>query len=351
LLDRERAEASSKKGLCSKIKNRGNDSATALKQEILTDTACEVRNQAASSALEAYFRLAETEAKSEQAERAAIVLADAVARVRRMKAGGVKTPPELDTFERKEIDLKSDTAQLRLAQNRLQHDLKALLGPPANAPANLIRPALDMDAYVAAEDSAAEVAKGLANRPELRMWRALGQRLDAASLPVAQAALQAVNPLAGGALDKGASSGSAGLKTLLARCKGHTDPGTVRQQILIYQCEREEQIASDIRRDVQQLAIQTEILILARLRAADRQRHADELIERQAKGLGSFAEAAEARLESLKSRGTVVEAAATLLIYKAKLRQDQGLLAAECCPECADACPTCAGSTPCATAP
>jgi hypothetical protein len=351
LLDRERAEPNRKQGLCSRLKNHGSDSAAALRQEILTDTACEVRNQTASSALEAYFRLAETEAKSEQAEKAAIVLADAVARVKNMKARGVKTPAELDTFERKEIDLRSDTAQLRLAQNRLQHDLKALLGAPANAPANLIRCDLNMNAYVAPQDSAAEVAKGLATRPELRMWRTLGQSLDAASLPVAQAALQAVNPLAGGALDKGARSGGAGLKALLERCKGQKDPGTVRQEVLIYECEREEQIASDIRRDVEQLAIQAEILILARLRAADRQRHADELIDRQAKGLGSFAETAEARLESLRARGTVVEAAATLLIYKAKLQQDQGLLAAECCPDCGDACPTCAGSIPCATAP
>jgi hypothetical protein len=40
-----------------------------------------------------------------------------------------------------------------------------------------------------------------------------------------------------------------------------------------------------------------------------------------------------------------------LLIYEVKLRQDQGLLAAECCPRCEAACPTSAGSIPCATAP
>jgi outer membrane protein TolC len=351
LLDHERAEPDRKQGLYAKLKNHGSTQATTLKQEILTDTACEVRNKTASSALEAYFRLAETEARSELAEKSAVVLADAVARVRQLKAQGVKTPPELDTFEYKEIDLKSDTAQLRLAQIRLQHDLKELLGQPANAPANLIQPVLDMDSYVAPGESAAEVAKGLATRPELRMWRTLGQSLDAASLPVAQSALQAVNPLAGGALDKGARSGHAGLKAVLELCKGHADAETVRQEILAYESEREEQIASDIRRDVRQLAIQTEILILARRRVADRQRHVQDLTDRQARGLSSFADTAEARLEFLRARGTVVEAAATLLIYKVKLRQDQGLLAAECCPGCEAACPNAAGSIPCATAP
>jgi hypothetical protein len=351
LLDRERAEPDRKHGLYSRLKNHGGAGATALKQEILTDAACEIRNLTASSALEAYFRLAETEARSDLAETAAAVLADAVARGRQLKAKGVKTPPELDALERKEIDLKSDTAQLRLAQTRLQHDLKALLGPPANAPANLIRPVLDMDNYVSPGDSAAEVAKGLATRPELRMWRTLGQSLDTASLPVAQSALQTVNPLAGGALDKGARSSGAHLKAVLEMCKGQTDAETVRQQILAYQSEREEQIASDIRRDVRLLAIQTEILILARRRAADNQRRVEELAEKQAKGLSSFAETAEARLEWLKARGTVVEAAATLLIYKVKLRQDQGLLAAECCPGCEAAGPSAAGSIPCTTAP
>jgi hypothetical protein len=351
LLDRERAESDRKQGLHSRLKNHGNAQASALKQEILGDTACEVRNQTASSALEAYFRLAETEARSELAEKAAVVLADAVARGRNLKAQGIKTPPELDALERKQIDLKSDTAQLRLAQTRLQHDLKALLGPPANAPAHLIRPVLDMDAYVAPGDSAAEVAKGLATRPELRMWRTLGQSLDAASLPVAQSALQTVNPLAGGALDKGARSGRAGLKALLELCKGQADAETVRQEILTYESEREEQIASDIRRDVQLLAIQAEILFLARYRAADNKRRVEELTERQTKGLSSFADTAEARLEFLRARGTVVEAAATLLIYKVKLRQDQGLLAAECCPGCEPTCPTAVGSIPGTTVP
>jgi hypothetical protein len=351
LLDREREKPERKQGLYSRLKNHGDDRATGLKQEILLDAACEIRNKMASSALEAYFRLAETEARSELAERAAAVLADAVARGRQLKAKGIKTPPELDTLERKEIDLKSDTAQLRLAQTRLQHDLKALLGPPANAPANLIRPVLDMDDYVPPGDTAAEVAKGLSTRPELRMWRTLGQSLDAASLPVAQAALQTVNPLAGGALDKGARSSGAHLKAVLEMCKGQTDAETIRQQILTYESEREEQIASDIRRNVRLLAIQTEILILARHRAADSQRRVEESTDRQAKGISSFADTAEAQLEWLKARGTVVEAAATLLIYKVKLRQDQGLLAAECCPGCEAAGPSAAGSIPCTTAP
>jgi hypothetical protein len=351
LLDRERAEPERKHGLYSRLKNHGSAGATALKQEILADAACEIRNKMASSALEAYFRLAETEARSELAEKAAPVLADAVARGRQLKAKGVQTPPAVDTLERKEIDLKSDRAQLRLAQARLQHDLKLLLGPPANAPANLIRPVLDMDDYVPPGDSAAEVAKGLATRPELRMWRTLGQSLDAASLPIAQSALQTVNPLAGGALDKGSRSGSTGLKAVVELCKGQADAETVRQQILTYQSEREEQIASDIRRDVQLLAIQTEILILARRRAADSKRRVEELTEREARGLGSFADTAEARLEWLRDRGTVVEAAATLLIYKVKVREDQGLLAAECCPGCEAAGSTAAGNIPCTTAP
>jgi hypothetical protein len=351
LLDHERVESNCKQGLCSKLKNHGNARASRLRQEILADAACEIRNQTASSALEAYFRLAEADARSELAEKASLVLADAVARGHRLKAQGIKTPPEVDTLDRKEIDLKSDTAQLRLAQTRLQHDLKALLGAPANAPEHVIRPVLEMDDYAGPRDSAAEVAIGLATRPELRMWRTLVQCLDAGSLPVAQSALQAVNPLAGGALDKGARSGCACLNAVLELCKGGADPETVRQEILAYEAEREEQIASDIRRDVRLLAIQTEILILARRRAADSQRRVDDVTERQARGLSSFADTADARLESLRDRGKVVEAAASLLIYQAKLRQDQGLLAAECCPGCGAACPTAAGSIPGTTAP
>jgi outer membrane protein TolC len=351
LLDQEREESDRKQGAHGKLLNHGSARATALRNEILNDTACEIRNLTASSALEAYFRLAETEARSELAEKAAAVAAEAMERGRELKARGVKTPSELDTLERKQIDLQADTAQLRLAQARLQHDLKALLGPPANSPRNLIRPVLDMDAYVAPGDSAAEVARGLASRPELRMWRTLGESLDAATLPVAQSAIQAVNPLAGGALDKGTHSCGALLKVVLEMCKGRADVEAVRRQILTYGAEREQQIASDIRRDVRYLAIQTEILILARRRAASNHRHVEEVVDGQAKGINSFADTAQARLEYLKARGTVVEAAATLLIYQAKLRQGQGLLAAECWPGCQAATPIDAGSIPGTTAP
>ena len=141
------------------------------------------------------------------------------------------------------------------------------------------------------------------------------------------------------------------MKTVLEMCKGQADAEAVRQQILTYEAEREQQIASDIRRDVRQIAIQTEILILARRRAADNQRRVEELSEKQAKGISSFADVAEARLEWLKARGTVVEAAATLLIYKVKLREDQGLLVAECSTGSEAACPSAAGSIPGTTAP
>ena len=151
-------------------------------------------------------------------------------------------------------------------------------------------------------------------------------------------------------MDKGARGGAC-LGAVLALCKGQGDVETVRQEILAYEAEREQQIASDIRRDVQQLAIQTEILILARRRAADNQRRVEELAEQQARGLSSFADTAQARLEFLKARSQVVEAEVTLLIYKVKLKQDQGLLAAECCPGCEPACPTPAGNIPCTTTP
>jgi hypothetical protein len=351
LLDREREDLDRKQGAHFMFLNHKSTQATTLKDEILTDAANEVRNQTASGALEAYFRLAETEARSELAEKAAFVIADAVARGRKLKDQGFKTPPELDTLERKEIDLKSDTAQLRLAQTRLQHDLKALLGPPANSPPHLIRPVLDMHDYVPPGEISAEVANGLAYRPELRMWRTLGQSLDAASLPVAQSALQTVNPLAGSAPGKGASSGGIGLKALLAMCKGQADADAVRQEILIYEASREQQIASDIRRDVRLIAIQTEILVLARRRAADNLRRVEELTEQQAKGLTTFADTAKAQLDFLQARGTVVEAVATLFIYQVKLRQDQGLLTCECYPGSEAVGPTPSGSIPGTTAP
>ena len=141
------------------------------------------------------------------------------------------------------------------------------------------------------------------------------------------------------------------MRAVLERCKGGADAEAVRQQILAYGAEREQQIASDIHRDVRLLAIQTEVLKLNRRRAADAQKRVEEAAEREAKGLASFADTAQARLEFLRVRNDMAEAAATLLIYQVKLREDQGLLAFECYAGPEAACPTAAGSTPGTTPP
>lgn len=310
-----------------------------LKAGILHDSAREVRNQTAGLALEAYYSLAETEARRELVQIALVTVSDSAKRLKELKMKGAKPPAELEAIERKQVELLSDLKQLELGEVRLQFQLGRLLGLDQEPQRYEVRPVLDASDLTPPGVLEAEVARGLACRPELAMWRSLNPLLDAKTLPSAIQVLRTVNPLAG--MDTPSPTHLVKLHLL---CKQDEDLSTSRDQIAQYSAERERAIAGDIQADVTTVQFRMELLALAHQRAADWQARVEELEEKETKGVTSSTETAAARLEWAHARGEVIREISAVARAVVKLKQDEGLLATDGCeaPPALNAGNTCA---------
>jgi hypothetical protein len=167
----------------------------------------------------------------------------------------------------------------------------------------------------------------LARRPELLLLRAVLQELDAGSLPAARDLLRSVEPLLG-------ASHHLPLITALALLHVHignrAELETRRSQLAAYLRDREAAVADEVRQAAIALRLRTQIVAVAWAREKSWEEKAKEVQSRQKQGLASFAEMTSTTLDLLKSRGDVIQEVTAWHIARAKLRQAQGLLAAEC---------------------
>src|SRR5439155_3169671 len=100
---------------------------TELKLAILYFSELEARNRTAGYALDLYYRLAESEAKSDLLDKAAAELAAGVQHSRDLMQQGFKLPVELTTLQRQEIDARADRIKLAAGIVELNGRLKGLI--------------------------------------------------------------------------------------------------------------------------------------------------------------------------------------------------------------------------------
>ncbi|HEY1598319.1 MAG TPA: hypothetical protein VGG64_01865 [Pirellulales bacterium] len=329
LLDGERralAANESAGGGCSRTDN-------SLTYDVLRTAALEARNRSAGDALNAYYLLAQNEARIDLVTRALAETRQATANIERLRQQGLKMPAEDDRFLRREIELRDQQAQLGGAISQLNAQLWQLIGLEPTPPQERIWPTERLEVVVERIDVDEAVQNGLAMRPELSMLRRLRRTLDEDSLPAARAALAQVSPLLGLAPQ---SSGCGGLLGLVgALRKLHTAERELperRRQLNQYAHDRELEVAAEIRLAAEtvelrlrQIAIAKESLDHLTARRGD--------AEARAKSSGAtFADLTAAHLAVIQAEGDVIEKVAAWKIAQARLKQSQGLLVAECCP-------------------
>jgi hypothetical protein len=322
MLDEER------QGVAKQTGQHSHNQAAELKQDILLQSAVEVRNRSSAAALELYFHLAEAEAKSDLLVSSLKTIGDAVERSKDLKKKGLKVPVDPDTLVRQQLDLKIDQARLEIAIAQLNAELKKAIGVEGCTDDRLW-PAGDFGVSGAAVDVDAAVAEGLAKRPDLVLLREVNQKLNAQTLPVVRQFAQATSPLLGMAAKSQCVPLLACLLTHLP-CIGASELEVRRQQIREQLAERERAAAQEIRQAALTLGCQAQIVVLANQQTQSLQAKVQEMEDKSKQGLASFLEVSQAYLDWYRARSALVKEVMAWHIARVQLKKAQGILPAEC---------------------
>jgi hypothetical protein len=306
---------------------------TELYQTVLHDTADELRNRSAGAALEAYFRLAEAEGRADLLRESLAEVDALVARSQELSAKGLQSRAAVQAFQRQGSQLRSDQIELRLVGERLDGQLKTLLGLSAapceeyrfwpTTPLIVVPDVIDVDACVTA---------GLTNRAELKLLRALIKDLNRRTLPVARLVLGSVNGLLGGP-PKGGVAVEVIVKLWL--CLNGSEVEAVRRQLQTLLEDRERQVVREIVAAAHAAEGRRQQVYLAQDRQKIDQRKVADLQEQADKGGSVQAELSQARLDAVKSRAELLSAVVSWELTQVQLKQAQGLLSLECQDTCA----------------
>ncbi|HSQ54693.1 MAG TPA: hypothetical protein VLM40_03030 [Gemmata sp.] len=307
-----------------------------VRQTIRLHLALELRNSAASEALDRYFQLAGSEARADLVRKAFPIVDDLHDRAKRAKAAGLRFPLEPSDLELQRSQLQGQLDQLELGSRLLNVDLKRRLGLPAEPPGDRLWPQGDftIDPTPVEAEEAAKTA--LSDRPELRGLRALYHGLTVESLPDARDYLKAVTSFLGGSrpplpirrlekmLDRRAGPDPARLAELEVR----------RSQLHDLILSRERQVADEARAAAITLNAQTVRATLARDRVRIwEEKLAEAVKKREANQPGAELQEPQVRLDLLKARGELAGEVAAWHQAWVKYRAVLGSLARETAPE------------------
>ena len=315
----------------------GCEAANRTRQVVRYYTALELRNQSAAAALERFFQLADAEARTELLRKVLPVIDGLRDRAEKAKAAGVRYPLDPADLDRQRSQLLAQMAEADAGVRLLNLDLRRRLGLPPDFGGERLRPTGAFDVEPGFVDEAAAVAAALAERPELRAWRALAAGLNADTLPAVRDLLRTINPLLG----SGGEVPDSLCKLLLAgvRARHGPDADTLaelevrRRQLADVIAGRERVVADETRAAAIEANARLRRVGLAHDRAAGRKAEWDEAIKRRAANLpGAELAAAQAEVEWLRARAEAVAELAAWHQARVRLKAAQGRLAWETAP-------------------
>jgi hypothetical protein len=300
---------------------------SSLHRKIVEYAAEDARNRSAAEALEAYYQLAEAEGRTDLLLLSQGEVDETAERLEELVKQGVRQRSELDTVRRQQNDLKSDAAQARMTIEQLNLKLKTLLNLTCGTNDCRIWPLVKLSVKQEPIDVADAVAKGLAERPDLKLLRTVLHDLNCRTLPAVEKMLSSVNVLLTGPPSPQGPVSSVVASILVRFATGGVSH--VREGLESLLKDREQQAAAEIRSAIQEIEAHYQRTILAREQMALTAKKVAELDEKKKKGMGD-AELTRARLDHFKVRGDLLHEVAAWEIGHVHLRQAQGLLVQEC---------------------
>jgi len=310
--------------------------ARSLLGNVLALRAVEERNRSAAAAMELYYRLAGAYFGRGQLDHSLEEVRRSIRNFRQAKATGLSLPGDEEKLQLQEIELVDRKVQVDAGIGQLDAQLCRLIGVERDDRQPL-RPTAEMIVAVSPTDPDEAVAEGLRSRADLATLCLLSQELNDQTLPAVRSALARLDPLMGGLPSKG----GCGL-SLRRVCDCPELQGRQSQVSQLLESQKraaEEEIrgaAGDVEMRLRQVGLAKDKLDrwrseLRRLRE-----------KREAKGTVQVSEISAAHLEVFRAESDAFQAVVAWKIAMVKLKQSQGLLAAECgyalpatcCEEC-----------------
>jgi outer membrane protein TolC len=303
----------------------------AILASVLGHLALEDRNSSAARALSAYSQLGEAEAARDLLEQTLAEVTRALVRVREVKAKGLESPVDEHALHRQQLDLEAKEVRLRVQVEQLNSELRQRLGLAPCPDGWRAWPADAFCVLAGPVDPEAAVASAQAHKPELQLLALLDAHARAGDFDALFRQLSGLSSLLG---QSSAHPLCAQLQQLLASLCDKPDMDAVREgrvrQLALVRAERERKAIEEVRQAAQTARAQAEVLVLTEKVAEDWRARVRDAEDREAKGLGSFAETMKARVEWLRARGDVVKEAALLQRALVRLRELQGTLPGDC---------------------
>jgi hypothetical protein len=290
----------------------------------------DARNRAAATALKAFYKLAELESQHDLVDLAEAETAGALARIATVRAEGVRVPFDETILVRKRLDLAARRIEIAGGIERANAALKSLLDLPLAAGERLW-PVDDWKVKVPEFDVEFEVLRGIEQSAELHTAHALDASLSPETLATARAALTKIEGLAG--MSPAAAPPLDFLRGLVGQpTSAEREVSARRRQIATYADRREAELAGEIRQRLADVSQAAALVAMARDELDAWRARLAELEAKADTGQSTFADIAQAKLESLGAEGRAIERTMAWKTSLVDLRAVQGLLIEECRP-------------------
>jgi hypothetical protein len=289
--------------------------------KLMAYRAIDERNKAAGVALELFYSLAEAEASRDILGRSLAEVDQAAANLDQLKQSGLKIPMDQTALQRQKLDWLDQQIQLHSAVRRMQGQLQQLCGFEADE-TTAVWPQADLAVTVTPLDPQAAVTEGLANRADVGALQMLDGSVDAGTLPAARSGIQALSPGLGGAIIS--------RRLLGGNSVSEEELQTRQAQVRQARIDTERTASREIDEAVQNVETRLREIAVGKERwEVWRKRVADLKEKRETDNVTAF-DVNAAQLELLRAESDTLHRVIAWKIAQAKLKQAQGLLAAEC---------------------
>jgi hypothetical protein len=302
-----------------------------LQQQVLRNAALEDRNRSAGEALEQYYRLAESEAKSDLLKQSLATIDEGIEKGRMLREKGFVLGEEFESLRRQRIAALGSEIELTTAIERLNLQLQRQLrlGPEgerwriwASANWSVVAEPLNVQAAITA---------GLARRPGLVLLRRILDQLDGETAPAVRAVLGQANSLLAMSCAGRLSFGKLLLQAVCGAPQADEEEvESLRRELRSLLSDREQAVALEIQHAALDVQYRLRRIAVAREEVLGWKRRVDELTARSEQGIETFPESTTARLRLLEARGELVQQVMAWNTARARLEQAQGMLAEAC---------------------
>ena len=295
-----------------------------LQQQLLCLRAIHERNQSAAQALQAFYKLAEVRENGLDVESSLAQLGRMQDDLRQAQVQGVKVAADRTALDRKQMELQDQQQQLELGDAQLSEQLRGLIGLSPNEPTRL-EPQPNLTLTAVSIDTDAAISIGLQIRADLAALRVLLSELDVQTLPAARSSLSQADP--------GLGVPAPSLGMLHKFFQGNTascDLEIRRAQLSQLLETREHQVASEIRLAVREIETRLKQSALAAEILASWQQRLEDLKALRDVGSATPLEIQQAQFEIAAAHSALLKQAIAVRVAEVKLKEAQGLLAAEC---------------------